>query len=205
MVDPPVRPLVVAAGATVAAFGALTAVQIASPPQTDPFSRPSDYVIEALFLAGLLAVTTAVVMLHRWHRDRSRWNWFGLVATVVSGGGTALVAIAVAATLLSGRMVLGEVFLIGALAWLVGGVLLAVAAYRAGLLPRPVAVLFGVAMPLSGVIGEPAGPVTVAVLWAVVAFTVRRRADGQPRHDVNRIRSRGPARSPRPGSPPGAC
>lgn len=170
------RELLIASWVTAAAFAASTAVQIASPPQTEPFSRTSDYLIEALFLTALLAATTAVVTLHRWHRahsgpDGSRWGRFGLVAAALAAGGTALLALAAGATLVGGGTTLGAVFVVGLAAWVLGGVLLAVAIYRAGLLPRPVAVYFGLAIVFSDLIGEPAGPVTVAVLWAAVAIT----------------------------------
>lgn len=168
------RPLLVASWTTAATFGASTAALIASPPPTDPFSRTSDYLIEALFLASLLAATAAVVTLHRWHRAHSRWGRFGLVAAALAASGSALMAVSVGATLVGGGKALGIVFVVGAVAWALGGILLAVATYRAGLLPRPVAVFFALAIVVSDLIGEPAGPVTVAVLWAAVAITASR-------------------------------
>lgn len=172
------RPLVAASWAAAALFAAQAVVQMASPPQSEPFSRPSDHLIEALFLAGLVAVTVAFVTLHRRHRDRPRWGRFGALAAAAGGGGTALLAVAVAATLMTGGTTLGAVFVVGLLAWVLGGILVAIAAYRAGLLPRPVAILFAVAVPLSDVIGEPAGPVAVAVLWGVVAISAGRGGAG---------------------------
>lgn len=166
---PTSRPLVAVSSVAAAAFGLLTAAQIVSPPQTDPFSRPSDYAIEALFLASLVAATIAVVLLHRRHG----WGWSGAVAAALTGVGTGLLAVVVGATLVTGRDVLGVLFLPAVTAWALGGVLLAVATFRARLLLRPVALLFGAAVPLAAVLGEPAGPVVLAVLWAAVALTGR--------------------------------
>lgn len=173
---PTSRTLTVAAGVAAAAFGLLTAVQIASPPQTEPFSRPSDYLIESLFCASLVAGTVAVALLHRRHRW-GRWGRFGALAAVITGAGTALLAVVVGATLIHGGDALGVLFFPGLAAWALGGVLLAVATFRARLLPRPVAILFAAAVPLAGVIGEPAGPVAVAVLWGAVAYVGRRSRD----------------------------
>lgn len=155
-------------------FGALTVVQAISPLQSDPFSRPSDYAIETLFLAGLLAVTAAAVVVHRWHAG-TRWARLGAVASGLSAVGSALLAVVVGATLLSGGDALGELFLLGFAAWTIGSILLAVAAFRARQLPRPVAVLLGAAIPLSTALGEPFGPLAVAALWAAVAISAGRR------------------------------
>lgn len=166
---PSSRPLVAVSSVAAAAFSLLTAAQIAAPPQTYPFSRLSDYAIEALFLAGLVAATIAVVLLHRRHG----WGWFGAVAAATTGAGTGLLAVVVGATLASGRDVLGMLFPRRSRHGRLVGVLLAVATFRARLLPRPVALLLGAAVPLAAVIGEPAGPAVFAVLWAAVAVTGR--------------------------------
>jgi hypothetical protein len=167
------RPPVVASGIAGVAFSLLTAAQIGFPPQSEPFSRPTDYIIEALFLAGLVSAASVSVMLHRRHRSRGRWGRLGALGAALTGGGMGLLAVTVGATLLTGRDTLGMLFPLAFAAWALGGVLLAIAILRTRQLPRPVAVLFGAAVPLAAAIGEPVGPIALAALWISVAVTNR--------------------------------
>jgi len=176
--EPTVRPvqraLPAAAAAGSAAFAAQTVFQILAPPQSQPFTSPSDYAIEILFTTGLAVITVGVVLMHRWHTATPRWGRLGAVACAVTAFGTGLLTVTTTATALAGRNVLDVAFVVGLLAWVLGSVLLAVAAFRAKSVPRPLAVLIGAAVPLATLIDEPAGPVVVAVLWGAIAWHTRR-------------------------------
>ncbi len=163
------------ATAAAVAFAALTVVQISAPRQTQPFTRTTDYVIEALFLAGLIATVAVTAALQRWHRGRDGWSRLGAVGAAVFGTGTTGLAVAAALTLLAGRNEVVALFGVGMLTAFTGSLILAVAAFRAALLPRPIAVLIGVHLPLAAVVGEPAGVVVMALLWGAVSVAARLR------------------------------
>ena len=143
------------------------------PEQAQPFVQVSDYVLEAMFAAALLLSAAATWMLPALGLvDRS--GRFGRTAVRTHTLGLVLVGVAAAHTLGLGRDALGPVFLAGLLLTLVGGALLAITTARAGALPKPVALGFAAAMPLSMAIGT-WGPLVLAVLWSAVAVTARSR------------------------------
>lgn len=173
-IKPAQRALPATAAAGAVAFAAQTVLQILAPPQSQPFARPSDYGIEILFATGLAVITVAVVLMHRWHTATRRWGRLGAIACAVTVLGTGLLTVTTTATAAAGRNVLGVLFIVGLLVWVLGSVLLAVATYRAKAVPRPLAVLIGAAVPLATLIDEPAGPIVVAMLWGGIAWWTRR-------------------------------
>jgi hypothetical protein len=143
------------------------------PEQAQPLHRTSDYLLEALFALSLFAGAAATAALPR--LGLVPWNGrLSKVAVPAYAVGQSLVGLAATWTLAQGRDALGPVFLAGLLAMLVGGGLVAVAAVRSGVLPGPVAIGFGAALPLSMAIGT-WGPLAGALLWLAVASAVRRR------------------------------
>ena len=161
-------PLVAAVAAT-----AFALAQGFLPEQAQPFHRTTDHVLEALFAVSLFAGAAAASVLPRlglvsWGDRLSR------VAVHAYAVGQTLLGVAACFTLAQGKDALGPVFLAGLLLTLAGGVLVAVVAARAKVLPKPVALGFGAALPLSMAIGT-WGPAVGALLWLAVVVTMRRR------------------------------
>ena len=168
---------VAAAGLAGLGFVSLAVTQLVFPAQTDPFSRVTDYVIEYSYVVALWASLLAVFGLHRAHRARPGWGRVGATGTVVYAIGHASLGTAVATTALVGQDSLGPLFLPGLLGWLVGGVLLAVAAFRANLLPRVLAVALGISLPLTMVVGH-VGPFIEGAVWLAIAAAIFLRGEG---------------------------
>ena len=64
MSQPAIRPLALVAIVGGAVFVVLGVVQLTNPEQADPFSRTSDYLIEALRALALLPTLAGFVALH---------------------------------------------------------------------------------------------------------------------------------------------
>lgn len=168
-------PLRVAAGVAGLGFLGLALAQLTLPDQVQPFTRASDYLIEYAYAAGLVAAVAATAALHRLHAAAGvRWGRLGAVAAAVFGLGHLSLALAVGATAVRGVHSLDAFFLPGLAGWALGGVLLAVATFRAGLLPRAAAPLFAAALPLTMALGD-LGPAVAGGVWLTVAALAPRR------------------------------
>lgn len=143
------------------------------PEQAQPFEQVTDYLLEILFTVSLVTGAAATLALRRLGVVR-RSSRFDTVAVRTNGTGQALVALAAGATVVAGENTLGPVFLLGLALNLVGGVLTAVAATRAGALPRVLAIGLGAGLPLAMVVGT-WGPMVGVVLGFAVAESIRRR------------------------------
>jgi hypothetical protein len=152
-------------------FATLAVTQLTLPAQARPFTRTSDYVIEWAYAAALLAGLVAVLALHAAHRGRAGWGRTGAVGTALYAAGHALVGTAVTVTAVRGDESLGLLFMPGLLSWLAGGVVLAVAAFRARLLPRPLAVALALSLPLTMALGH-VGPLVEGGVWLAIAATL---------------------------------
>jgi hypothetical protein len=174
-----IRPSVPArvAGPVLAGLGfvSLAVTQLVFPAQSRPFSRGTDYAIEWSYAAGLWAAVLAIVALHLAHRSVPGWGRTGAVGTAIYAAGHVLVGTAVATTAVRGDESLPMLFVPGLLGWMIGGVLCAVAAFRAGLLPRPLAVTLGLSLPLTMALGH-AGPLVEGAVWFGVAAVLAVRA-----------------------------
>ncbi len=163
-----VRPLALVAMLGGAVYVVSGAVQLASPEQTDPFSRTSDYLIEVLLAFSFLLTLAGFVALHL--RQAGSYSgprgWTGFRAAVI--GQTAMLASAVA-SLAVGGLALGFLYNAGALVLLVGLALLSVATYRATILPHWSAYL--VAALAIIVFGE-FGVVLVGVVWIALGYVL---------------------------------
>jgi hypothetical protein len=144
-------------------------VQLASPEQMTPFSRTSDYLIEALRALSLLLTLAGFVALHLLQMGRYSGprGWTGFRAAVL--GQVAILASA-AASLIVGAPALGFLSVAGTLMLLVGLALLSVATHRAALLPGWSAYL--VAALAVGVLGE-IGVIAVGVVWITLGYIFR--------------------------------
>jgi hypothetical protein len=144
-------------------------VQLASPEQTDPFSRTSDYLIQLLLVLSLLLTLAGFVALHLLLRAggyRGLRGWTGFRAAVFGQG--AMLASAVV-SLTSGSLALGFLYFVGVCLLLVGLALLPVATYRAAILPHWSAYLVAA---LAAIIFGAVGKVVVGLAWIALAYVL---------------------------------
>ena len=143
-------------------------VQLASPEQTDPFSRRSDYLIEVLIVLSFLLTLAGFVALHL--RQAGRYGdprgWTGFRAAIL--GQSAMLASAVA-SLATGTLALGFLYVAGAFVLLVGLALLSVATYRAAILPHWSAYLVAA---LAAIVFGELGVVLVGLVWVALGFVL---------------------------------
>ncbi|WP_182874240.1 hypothetical protein [Microbispora sp. H10670] len=146
--------------------------------QTVPFASPADYVIEGAYALYLMAAVAAVLALRRVHRPAEGWGRVGDAGALLYGLGHALVAVPVTTTFLLGHDApdpLGALFVPGIALWMAGLVLLAIACFRHGPVPRPVAAVLPATLPLTMALGA-AGPLVEALTWAVLGVSIARAA-----------------------------
>ena len=147
--------------------------QLASPEQTDPFSRASDYLIQILLALSFLltlAGFAALNLLLQAGGYRGPRGWTGFRATVV--GQTAMLASA-AASFLAGGSALSFLYTVGVLVLLVGLALLPVATYRAAILPWWSTLLVA---GLAAIIFGEIGVVLVGLVWIALGYVLWSRS-----------------------------
>ena len=154
-------------------------VQLASPEQTDPFSRTSDYLIELLLVLSFLLTLAGFVALHL--RQVGSYGgprgWTGFRAAII---GQAAILVSAAASLAAGGLALGLLYIAGVFVLLLGLALLSIATYRAAVLPHWSAYL--VAALATIILGRGWG-VVVGLAWialAYVLFSQRGATPGRP-------------------------
>ena len=163
-----VRPLALVAMVGGALYVVLGAMQLASPEQSDPFSRASDYLVQILLVLSLLLTLAGFVALHL--RQAGVYGgprgWTGFRAVMIGQG--AMLATAVV-SLATGGLTLGFLYFAGVCLLLVGLALLPVATYRAGILPHWSAYLVGA---LAAIILGGFGTVVVGLAWIALAYVL---------------------------------
>lgn len=179
-------PAAVAAGVLNAALAAVQLLAPAQPAGGQHFVRASDYIVEILFAASLLTTACAVLLLARYHRELGRWGTFGTIAVSAYALGTGLFGISAAATAVRGVETLGVIQFPAIGLWLIAGLVMAIAAVRARVLPVVVGLGFAAGLPAAMALGQ-AGPLALAVLWAAVAAALARKrtsvgSPATPRH-----------------------
>jgi hypothetical protein len=154
-----------------ASFVLAGVVQLASPEPKDPFSRPSDYLIQALLALSFLLTLAGFVALHL--RQAGSYGgprgWTGFRAAFVGQG--AMLASAVA-SLIAGGFALGFLYTLGVLVLLVGLALLSVATYRAAILPHWGAYLVAA---LAVIVFGEVGVVLTGVVWISLGYVLFSR------------------------------
>ena len=164
-----VRPLALVAILGGASYVLSGVVQLASPEQTDPFSRTSDYLVEALLVLSFLLTLAGFVALHL--RQAGSYGgprgWTGFRAAVI--GQSAILASAVA-SLAAGGLVLGFLYAAGVFVLLAGLALLSIATYRAAVLPHWSAYLVAA---LAVIVFGELGVVLVGLVWIALGYVLR--------------------------------
>jgi hypothetical protein len=144
-------------------------VQLASPEQTDPFSRASDYLIQVLLALSFLLTLAGFVALNLLFKAvgyRGLRGWTGFRAAALGQG--AMLASAVA-SLATGNLALGFLYTFGVLVLLVGLALLPVAAYRAAIMPWWGTLLVAA---LAAIIFGEIGVVLVGLVWIALGYVL---------------------------------
>ncbi len=163
-----VRPLALVAVLGGASYVLSGVVQLASPEQTDPFSRASDHFIQGLLALSFLLTLAGFVALHL--RQAGNYGgprgWTGFRAAIVGQGAILVSALA---TLAAGAPTLGAISVLGTFVLLVALALLSVATHKAAILPGWSAYL--VAALAAFVFGEP-GTVAVGLVWIALGYVL---------------------------------
>ena len=153
--------------------------QLASPEQTDPFSRASDHFVQGLLALSFLltlAGFAALNLLLQAGGYRGPRGWTGFRAAAFGQG--AMLASA-AASFLAGGSALSFLYTLGVLVLLVGLALLSVATYRAAILPHWAAYLVAA---LAVIVFGEVGVALTGLVWislGYVLFSQRGAAAGR--------------------------
>ncbi len=175
------------AGVAAGVMYALTAILSLFAPQEVVFDSTTDYLIEVIFVVGLVGTLVAIAALHTLQRES--YGRLGAAGSVTAFVGYALLLVAATATTLAGREALDAVFPIGVLAVLVGSVLLGATTLRARKLPWWCGVLLIVGFPLSvalDVAVSGAGSIVLGIAWALVGYALLPKGDVQA-HQPERV------------------
>ncbi|WP_067173191.1 hypothetical protein [Microtetraspora niveoalba] len=166
--------------AAAAAAVMLWTIETVAERQHIPFTTFADYLIEAAFALTLATGVLAVVALRAAHAPAPGWGRLGEAGALLYGLGQATVLVPATVTLVTAdELPLPQaLFLPGFALWAAGTALVSVGAYRAAVLPRPLAVLLPASFVLMFVLGD-AGELATAATWAVVGVRLRaaRRRD----------------------------
>lgn len=168
----PITRVVPWAAAIVAAAFAATGVVIMRWPDTPNRLSGPGYTEHTLFIAALIFMSIALIGMQSMQEDRTGLlARLGLWLTIVSFA--ALIVQSVAGIVIGQEYVLGPLYPIGAVLSRLGLILWAIAAYRAGVLPR----WLGPVLALAWVIAPPLGPIptvfALPIVWAAAAIALR--------------------------------
>jgi hypothetical protein len=143
-------------------------VQLASPEQTEPFSRASDYLIEVLLALSFLLTLAGFLALHL--RQAGRYGgprgWSGFRAAAL---GQSAMLVSAGASLAAGGLALSFLYVVGVFVLLVGLALLSVATYRAAILPHWSAYLVAA---LAAIVFGEIGVVLVGLVWLALGYVL---------------------------------
>jgi hypothetical protein len=160
-------------------------------PQSPVFISFSDYLIEILFIVGLVGTLGAIAGLD--FLQRERYGRTGAAGSLTAFVGFGLLLVAAVATLLAGGEALDGFFPVGSLAALVGLALLGSATLRARVLPRWCGLVLIAGYPLTVVIDIAtggAGGILLGIVWALVGYALLSNT-GASAQQPSRVRRAG--------------
>jgi hypothetical protein len=160
-------------------------------PQNPVFISFSDYLIEILFVVGLVGTLGAIAGLD--FLQRERYGRTGAAGSLTAFVGFGLLLVAAVATLLAGGEALDGFFPVGSLAALVGLALLGSATLRARVLPRWCGLVLIAGYPLTVVIDIAtggAGGILLGIVWALVGYALLSNT-GASAQQPSRVRRAG--------------
>lgn len=151
----------------------------------ETFGTPSFYLVEGVSLIALVCMLGGLVGLHA--LQETSYGRLGLAGFFLAFVGTALALDVTSDMIGAGREVANSALLLGSLGWLVGFVLLGVAALRSKVLPWWCGVSLIVGLPLAvGLtipLGNYGGGILFGLVWLALGYALwgqRGELDGQP-------------------------
>jgi hypothetical protein len=159
------RPFAVAAAVAALAYLGVTWIQATNPAFDASFTTPLDWANELMFTAALLGSVIAMAGLVRLGLAPRRSG-----RAFVLGHGLVLLGMLAGLPLGHSPAWFAAVGVPGNLLALGGMVGVAIAAWRAGTWPRPMAVLMPLSVLLGVGVAEQGGSIFAAVLWAGIAY-----------------------------------
>ena len=142
--------------------------------QSVSLSAFSDYLIEVIFVVAFAVTLVVIAGLHA--LQRGRYGRLGAAGSLITFIGYALIVVVAAVTILVGGEALFAVRLIGALAVLIGSVLLGAMTLRARVLPWWCGVLLIVGFPLGDVLDEIVASgsegIVFGIVWGLVGYAL---------------------------------
>ena len=158
-----------------------------APPQR-VFNSFSDYLIEVILVVAFALTLVAIAGLHTLHLQSGRYGRLGAAGSFVTFIGYALIVLVAAASILIGGEALFGVRLLGALAVLIGSILLRAITLRARVVPWWCGVLLIVGFPLGDVvdtaIGEGSEVMVLGILWGLVGYALLSSSRAPNRRSV---------------------
>jgi hypothetical protein len=143
-----------------------------APPQGGVFNSFGDYLSEVILVVAFALTLVAIAGLHA--LQSGRYGRLGAAGSLITFIGYTLILVVVTATILVGGEALYAVRLIGALAILIGSVLLGAMTLRARVLPWWCGVLLIVGFPLGDVLDNSVASgsegIVFGILWGLVGY-----------------------------------
>ena len=138
------------------------------------FGSISEHLIEIILVVAFAVTLIAIAGLHG--LQRGRYGRLGAAGSLLTFIGYALIVVVAAVTIRVGSEALFAVRLVGALAILIGSVLLGVMTIRARVLPWWCGVLLIVGFPLGGVLDENVARgsegIVFGIVWGLVGYAL---------------------------------
>ena len=162
------------AGVVAAVMYVLAGILILTAPAQRVFSSISEHLIEIILVVAFAVTLVVIAGLHG--LQRRRYGRLGAAGSLITFSGYALIVVVSAVTILVGGEALFTVRLIGALAILIGSVLLGAMTLRARVLPWWCGVLLIVGFPLGGVLDENVARgsegIVFGIVWGLVGYAL---------------------------------
>ena len=145
-----------------------------APPQEAGFNSFGDYLSEVILVVAFALTLVAIAVLHA--LQRGRYGRLGAAGSLITFIGYALIVVVAAVSILVGGEALFTVRLLGALAVLIGSVLLGAMTLRARVLPWWCGVLLIVGFPLgdvsNAIVAEGSEAIVFGIVWGAVGYAL---------------------------------
>src|SRR5918995_1048608 len=147
-----------------------------APPQEAVFSSFGDFLTEVILVVAFALTLVAIAGLHALQSESGRYGRLGVAGSLITFIGYALIVVVAAVSILVGGEALFAVRLLGALAVLIGSVLLGAMTLRARVLPWWCGVLLIVGFPLGDALDEIVASgsegVVFGIVWGLVGYAL---------------------------------
>ena len=147
-----------------------------APPQGAVFNSFGDYLSEVILVVAFALTLVAIAGLHALQSESGRYGRLGAAGSLITFIGYALIVVVAAVSILVGGEALFAVRLLGALAVLIGSVLLGAMTLRARVLPWWCGVLLIVGFPLGdaldGIVARGSEGIVLGIVWGLVGYAL---------------------------------